>query len=223
MFLVRRSIRAVQPHVSGVRSLTQVSLKEKISAGISSLTHDVFQHVPSSDAGKVYDRMKGSILELMARNMSKTDKDFLLKQWGQMNEGNNTLEDTISNKIETEANVIDISPSAAVDFIPQSFPSTTTSTSIPVASEMSAASALASAPELKLCPELSSSEVTEPEPLPDDSTNAVTHPIFGKMLADVGYKKVYITSARRLVLAQVWQKQRTLRPERSAGIALVSP
>jgi hypothetical protein len=45
------------------------------------------------------------------------------------------------------------------------------------------------------------------------------HPILGEQIADLGYKKVYLTSVKRLVLAPVWRKQRILRPERAVLIA----
>ena len=76
---------------------------------------------------------------------------------------------------------------------------------------------------------------TLPEPFPkkkdlisdNSSTNSLEnelemsllHPIFGQMVSDLGYKKVYTTNVRRLSLSPVWEKQRILRPERSAKIA----
>lgn len=231
MHVARRSIRVVQPHIRGTRRHSQVSIKEKISAGISSLTHDVFQHVPSSDASKdatikVYNRMKGTILELMARNMSKTDQEFLLKQWGQTKEIEKKIPDENDMSIKTEPE-IGILSSVPDDTIPHNFPSTSTPIlTIPDVSEMVADSATEMKAEEIISEMQSKSEPDSSSPIvPTTSlsvaTDSTTHPIFGQLLADIGYKKVYLTSARRLVLAQVWQKQRTLRPERSAGIALV--
>lgn len=45
------------------------------------------------------------------------------------------------------------------------------------------------------------------------------HPIFGKLVSDLGFKKVYLTNVKSLVHAPVWEKQRILRPERCARIA----
>lgn len=45
------------------------------------------------------------------------------------------------------------------------------------------------------------------------------HPIFGKLITDLGFKKVYLTNVKSLVHAPVWEKQRILRPERCARIA----
>jgi hypothetical protein len=43
--------------------------------------------------------------------------------------------------------------------------------------------------------------------------------LFGDLLVDMGYKKVYLTSVKSLLLAPVWEKQRTLRPKRAELIA----
>lgn len=48
---------------------------------------------------------------------------------------------------------------------------------------------------------------------------SIDHPIFGKLIADLGYKSVYVTSIKRIALTPVWEKQRILRPDRSARIA----
>lgn len=45
------------------------------------------------------------------------------------------------------------------------------------------------------------------------------HPIFGKLITDLDFKKVYLTNVKSLVYAPVWEKQRILRPERCARIA----
>jgi len=45
------------------------------------------------------------------------------------------------------------------------------------------------------------------------------HPIFGKLVCDIGFKKIYLTNVKSLVHAPVWEKQRILRPERCARIA----
>lgn len=191
MFASRRASRAAVSSLdtfSNIRGLSHVSFKEnlrKLSDGISLLTHNAFQQVPfgkDSPEG-VYGRVKGSILELMAKNMSATDQEYLLLQWGQ----------------------------SKSDEAPQHPPACTEHTSPCVVSTANAVPNLVvSAKEKEDCTQEQESVIT-----PD------VHPVFGQLLADVGYKKVYLTSARKLVLAQVWQKQRTLRPERSAGIAEV--
>jgi hypothetical protein len=50
-----------------------------------------------------------------------------------------------------------------------------------------------------------------------DSTSY--HPVLGKILCDLSYKKVYLTSVNKLVNAPIWEKQRILRPHRAIKIA----
>ena len=45
------------------------------------------------------------------------------------------------------------------------------------------------------------------------------HPVFGRKIVDLGYKTVYLTSVSLLARTQVWERQRTLRPDRAARIA----
>ncbi|CAM9671738.1 unnamed protein product, partial [Hapterophycus canaliculatus] len=45
-----------------------------------------------------------------------------------------------------------------------------------------------------------------------------SHPVLGHFVADLGYKRVYVTSIESLVKASVWEKARTLHPVHSAEI-----
>lgn len=45
------------------------------------------------------------------------------------------------------------------------------------------------------------------------------HPVLGELVADLGYKKLYLTNVRSLTMAPIWKKQRILRPERAQVIA----
>ena len=45
------------------------------------------------------------------------------------------------------------------------------------------------------------------------------HPILGERIADLGYKKLFLTNIRSLAHAPVWNKQRILRPDRVQVIA----
>lgn len=45
------------------------------------------------------------------------------------------------------------------------------------------------------------------------------HPIFGELLHDLQYKKVYLTNVKSLMMAPIWEKNRILRPERANRIA----
>lgn len=44
------------------------------------------------------------------------------------------------------------------------------------------------------------------------------HPVLGENIADLGYKKIYLTNVRSIALAPVWKKQRILRPDRAKMI-----
>jgi len=49
-----------------------------------------------------------------------------------------------------------------------------------------------------------------------------SHPIYGKLLHDFGYKKVFATEPSKLcnkAVLPVWENQRTMRPERAQAIA----
>lgn len=45
------------------------------------------------------------------------------------------------------------------------------------------------------------------------------HPLLGELVADLGYKRVYLTSVNALARTPVWERQRILRPERASLIA----
>ena len=52
-----------------------------------------------------------------------------------------------------------------------------------------------------------------------DNKDSSNHPKLGRLLADLVYKRVYLTSIESLALIPVWERQRTLRPQRSLLIA----
>lgn len=45
------------------------------------------------------------------------------------------------------------------------------------------------------------------------------HPVLGELVADLKYKRVYVTSAEALTKAPVWEKAKTLVPLRTTEIA----
>ena len=45
------------------------------------------------------------------------------------------------------------------------------------------------------------------------------HPLFGELVADLEYKRVYLTNVFNLAMIPVWEKNRILRPERARKIA----
>jgi len=56
-------------------------------------------------------------------------------------------------------------------------------------------------------------------PLQEQLEVSVHHPLLGELVANLGYKMLFLTSVKSLVLTPVWKKQRILRPERAALIA----
>lgn len=65
---------------------------------------------------------------------------------------------------------------------------------------------------------------TPPPPLPLPSAASfkdreLLHPHFGELIADLGYKRVYLSNAFSLATTPVWEKNRILRPERARKIA----
>lgn len=192
MMITRRAYRAVQPCLNkSSRCISQESVKkniQKLSDTLSSFSQNMLQQIPRNDTTMVFSRMKGSILDLMAKNMSEGDKEFLLLRWGQQSPTEKEVFPESGAKPVPGISVMPVRPPAVV--VDETASSTA---ALPI-------------------------DATKIE---NNDNSVALHPVFGQLLADVGYKKVYLTSARRLVLAQVWQKQRTLRPERSAGIAKV--
>lgn len=47
----------------------------------------------------------------------------------------------------------------------------------------------------------------------------VMHPIFGELVKDIGYKRIYAISCEKLINIPCWEKQRIFRPERAKIIA----
>ena len=66
-------------------------------------------------------------------------------------------------------------------------------------------------------PVSSSSAWHIPENIKDE---CLLHPTLGEKLVDLGYKKMYLTNVSSLARAPIWEKQRILRPDRAARIAL---
>ena len=52
-----------------------------------------------------------------------------------------------------------------------------------------------------------------------DNDDNSSHPKLGSLLVDLEYKRVYLASIETLALIPVWERQRTLRPQRSFLIA----
>ena len=171
------------------------------------------------------EKMKGSMLLSMAKGMTSHDAEAMARHWGY----------TPQMKIEQQR------PEAPeiAEFIP-------TITPIPDRIALDLPTRTTKNTADKGIPRLKSAEISTiipvestvvdevvvdlktPGKLPETSMapcegskleDLNSHPIFGKKVANLGYKSVYLTSVSSLAKTQVWERQRTLRPDRAARIA----
>lgn len=126
--------------------------------------------------------IKGQMLHMMAKRMTASDAQILLKYW--------QLPPQTTTPIPVEVSVASIAEKESKESKDQSNLKEATN---PI-------------PQIKIA----SAPVADVHLL---------HPVFGELVADLGYKKIYLTSVRSLSHALVWEKQRILRPDRAAKIA----
>ena len=116
------------------------------------------------------EKLKGSLIQVMAQRMSDKDKLALSNHWHEkLSDGPDKVDATIVQAAETEVKKI-----------------------LPI-------------------PNFNFSTTTEDKQL--------FHPLLGEVIADLGYKRLYLTNVKSLAMTPVWKRQRILRPERSALIA----
>jgi hypothetical protein len=132
--------------------------------------------------------IKGSVLEIMARNMAAADVQFLATKWG--------LSKTPS---------ITAAPAPAPVAAPAPVPNPPTTT--PAATTAGTEAAKTAVVEAQKSFTNSATGI-----------KYLYHPLLGELICDLSYKKVYLTSVRALAAAPVWQKQRTLRLNRAEMI-----
>ena len=172
------------------------------------------------------EKMKGSMLLSMAKGMTSQDAEAMARHWGYTPKMKFEQQRQESPPIPIEKHIPTITP--IPDRIALDLPSLTTkktatkevfkheSSAIPtIAAEPSVVSGVVAdvkSPESSLEKTIASNEVSKLE-------NLNYHPIFGKKVANLGYKTVYLTSVSSLAKTQVWERQRTLRPDRAARIA----
>jgi hypothetical protein len=137
--------------------------------------------------GSLMERTKGTIFELMARNMSDKDVKKFMNHWTPHIES-----DTSNPPIASELS-IPVQESKGQP-TPGKAPTTATQSG-------------------------SMFDTAFIEKLSKKKDAELYHPLFGELLMDVGYKKVYLTSVHSLARTPVWKRQRILRPERAAIIA----
>ena len=152
----------------------------------------------SNSAEKVFTSLKGTVLDMMARRMPSDTREFLANRWGYL-----SAEPKDAVKIAGDQIVPATARAKGCDAV--AYSSSTVESSDAVAySEVA----------------LSAGDTADAHRAPTISPVAADpHPILGKLLCDLSYKRVYVTSVRGLVQAPVWERQRILRPHRSQKIA----
>ena len=139
---------------------------------------------------KNLNKVKGSVLELMAKKLSRTDIE-LLSKYNDFNSPIKSYADTLSNT--TEINTVGL----------------VVNNSNEVTKDISGSRTL-------LIKELS--RINDSFDISKEFKE-LYHPQFGELLTDLKYKKVYLSNIRTLIRTPIWKKQRTLRPQRSSIIA----
>lgn len=151
--------------------------------------------------------IRGTLMDLIAARMPSKDIAFLAEKWGLTK--------------SAEGSFI---KSSGASSSPPPVAAPTATTASPAAVTVSSAPAKAStAPPTTATTNtaVNATIVDKPKVPTSKSSSGVflLHPILGEFVADLGYKKMYLTSIQGLAAAPVWQKQRTLRMQRATAIA----
>jgi hypothetical protein len=180
------------------------------------------------------DKMKGSMLLSMAKGMTSKDAETMARHWGYMPPSKTeplkqiTTESLVSKP--REAFIPErLIPDRQTLTLSDLRSSDVSSASVKHADQVNDKSSLLKADSIKTASKAETPVTTQ---LNNDSNVLVSnagplvvddesliHPIFGKRIASLGYKNVYLTSVASLAKTQVWERQRTLRPDRAARIA----
>lgn len=193
------------------------------------------------------DKMKGSMLLSMAKGMTSKDAETMARHWGYMPPSKaEPVKQIISESLVAKTVIPDRQiPDRRILTLPDTGVSGVSSASIKHAdqvndkssqleADLSITASKAETPvttQIKADSNLLESNAVTP-PLKADSNilpsnaeslladdKSLSHPVFGKKIASLGYKNVYLTSVASLAKTQVWERQRTLRPDRAARIA----
>jgi hypothetical protein len=79
--------------------------------------------------------------------------------------------------------------------------------------------AISSPPSIQLsASQILSAQLKQTQDKNINSPIHLLHPVFGRLVANLSYKQVYLTNVNSLIHAPVWEKQRILRPERALSI-----
>jgi hypothetical protein len=180
------------------------------------------------------DKMKGSMLLLMAKGMTSKDAETMARHWGYMppskaEPAKQIITESLASK-PREAFIPDrLIPDRQTLTLSDLRASDVSSASVKHADQANDKSTQLKADSIKT---VSKAETPVTTQLKNDSNvlasnaealvvddESLIHPIFGKRIASLGYKNVYLTSVASLAKTQVWERQRTLRPDRAARIA----
>ena len=193
-----------------------------------------------------FDKMKGSMLLSMAKGMTSADAEVMARHWGYLQDTPTKAEEKGKMVSGTAIPPVTIAVESILQSKPATsnkdpvvplktavkaveIPATTVIPVVPIVAEVVTAVAPIAAevipPVSHVAPVIATAVAAAPAVAPvaefekEVKVVEVIHPIFGKKIVDLGYKTVYLTSVAMLARTQVWERQRTLRPERAARIA----
>ena len=172
------------------------------------------------------EKMKGSMLLSMAKGMTSQDAEEMARHWGytpqmKVEQQRQETPKIVEYVIPTSTHIPDRIPLDLPSFTTKNAadegPSKLKSLPIPPATPVESAVIHEVAVDLKIPSKLPEKCMASAEDSKLEDLNS--HPVFGKRVANLGYKSVYLTSVSSLAKTQVWERQRTLRPDRAARIA----
>jgi hypothetical protein len=156
----------------------------------------------SHNAERVLTSLKGSVLEMMARRMPKDSRAFLADRWG-------FLAADVDQKVEA----IEASAPQRINSIPPEASVKQESTNLKPESSTPAV-AIEDVPVPSTAPEVTAPQPVQTKPVDTEPVKAtpvvaevveeVLHPILGKLVCALNYKKVYITNVSFVFLPLIW-------------------
>ena len=175
--------------------MMRCNIKTKTLRAFSSMptpSNDFFKALAMSFGPTVSDvvqRGKRSILEVMAKRMSKDDAQIMLQHF--------TVDSkSLVQDIQKEIKTIEAVKASSVEIEKKN---------------------ILPSQNIELMKSMKNEMMIQNKKEYDNVH--LLHPIFGKLVTDLGFKKVYLTNVKSLIHAPVWEKQRILRPERCSRIA----
>lgn len=197
---------------------------------ITTMLGGFMKNVPAALRESV-EKLKGSMLLSMAKGMTSNDAEMMARHWGYVPQPKaepvkyvEKERVVLPERVIPDRKVLEmmyIKPDAVPDVvkIEPIVEQNVARVDSKVTSALSAPEIVEELPVEKnklVAPEIVKEIIVEKSELIDESLD---HPVFGKRIASLGYKNVYLTSVSALTTTQVWERQRTLRPDRAARIA----